>query len=438
MKYVTSPKLWLLNGLDLLFMDVDLPISEVDVVVVGGGAAGVAAAVGAARSGVSVCLIEQYGFLGGAATNSSVLTYCGFFDQTKEQVVRGVGQDFLDELKRQDLYRLETYINSGNTVVVLDQETTKRTLDELVRREGIDLLLHSTVFAAHADAETIRNVDVIHRGGTMRIAAKAFVDCSGDGALLRAANVPCHVSDVEERQASTLVMRIGGVAEDADFDSTSLNAALAAYHRETGIELVRSNGACVRMPLTRELMLLLADQHRDVFDVRELTRAERDARVTASRYVEAFSKHIRGWDGAYLASTGPQLGIREGRRLHGQATVTANDVVEARHRDADAIARCGWPMEDHAIPGSTSYSKIRDKKWYHIPYGAITSKDMDNLWAGGRLTSSDNRAFASLRVMGTSFATGQAAGVAAAMYSAKGHVDVARLRAGLREQGALI
>lgn len=419
-------------------MDVGLPVTEVDVVVVGGGAAGVAAAIGAARYGLRVCLIEQYGFLGGAATNSSVLAYCGFFDQTKEQVVRGIGQNFLNELEKQDLYHLETFSNSGNTVVVLDQETTKRTLDEMIRGAGIDLLLHSTLFAAHTDDMAVQSVDVIHRGGGMRVAAKAFVDCSGDGALLAAAGIPTHVSPVAERQASTLVMRVGGVAEDADLTPASMDAALVGYQEETGIELVRSNGTCVRMPVTQELMLLLADQYTDVLDVRELSRAECDARILASRYIDAFSKRLCGWRDAHLASTGPQLGIRESRRLLGVDSVAAEDVVLARHREEDAIARCGWPMEDHATPSSTSYSQIRGKKWYHIPYGAITSEHKENLWAGGRLVSSDNRAFASLRVMGTAFATGHAAGLAAAIYSEHGHVDVARLRFALEKQGALV
>lgn len=419
-------------------MNPDVPVTDVDVVVIGGGAAGVAAAVGAARSGASVCMVEQYGFLGGAATNSSVLAYCGFFDQTKEQVVRGIGQDFLDELHRQDIYRLETFQNSGNTVVVLDLETTKATLDEMVRSAGVDLLLHSTLFSADVEDGSIKSVDVIHRGGIARVRGKAFVDCSGDGALLRASGAATHVSAVDSRQASTLVMRVGGVTEEADTSLEAMDAALDAYATKTGVRLPRSNGTCVRMPISRELMLLLADQHMDALDVRELTEAEQQARVLTRKYLEAFKGTLAGWDGAFLASTGPQIGIRESRRMLGLQSVSARDVIEARQRPTDAIARCGWPMEDHAIPGETSYSQIRDKKWYHIPYGAITSKDIGNLWAGGRLVSADNQAFASLRVMGTAFATGHAAGVAAATHAAQGSVDIEVLREALITQKALV
>lgn len=124
--------------------------------------------------------------------------------------------------------------------------------------------------------------------------------------------------------------------------------------------------------------------------------------------------------------------------MRGLDTVTAADVSAGRKRPADAVARCGWPMEDHLVPGLTEYGGIKDKGWYDIPYGAICSANRVNLWAGGRLTSSDSRAYASLRVMGTSFATGHACGVAAAMYCDSGRHDRGRTRHMLHDQGALI
>ena len=409
-----------------------------DVVVVGGGAAGVAAAVSAARAGARVCLIERYGFLGGAATNSSVLAYCGFFDQTKEQVVRGIGQDFLDELERQELMHLETSPATGNTIVVLDLETTKSVLDNLVRSAGVEVLFHSTLVAAETAGDRITAVTVAHRGGTLHLTGAAFVDCSGDGALLQAAGAQFQLSPPERRQASTLVMRVGGVSEDADLSTEAMDAAFAAYRAATGRVLTRSNSTCVRMPRSRELMLLLVDEHIDVLDVHDLSRAEQDGREKARHYLEALKASVPGWSSAYLASTGPQIGIREARRMLGRDSVSADDVLTARRRPDDGIARCGWPMEDHATPGSTTYSGIRGRKWYDIPYGAVTSANLDNLWGAGRLTSSDSRSFASLRVMGTSFATGHAAGLAAAMHRSTGSVDVAKLRGLLLDQGALL
>lgn len=411
---------------------------EFDVVIVGGGAAGVGAALGAARSGASVCLIEMYGFLGGAATNGSVLTHCGFFDQTKEQVVRGTGQQVLDKLEERKLYQAQTMEESGNTVVLLDMETTKSVYDELIDEAGVTLFLHSHLVSAEASDGIITSVQFAHRGGTVTVAGRSFIDCSGDGALIAAASADHTVSPVDERQASTLVLRIGRVDEDADLSWPGMERAVDAYAEKTGVTLVRKSGIAVRLPVSREVFLLLADQHRDVLDVAELTRAEIEARQLGWHYFNAFRESLAGWESSFLSATGPQLGIRESRRLVGVDSVSADDVSDARKRPDDAVARCGWPMEDHVEPGVTQYGGIKDKGWYHIPYGAICSASTENLWAGGRLVSSDNRAFASLRVMGTALATGHACGVAAAVYAQHGRHDYALTRQGLEQQGALV
>lgn len=410
-----------------------------DVVVIGGGAAGIAAAVGAAQTGASVCIVEKYGFLGGAATNSSVLTHCGFFDQTKTQVVKGVGQQVLDRLDERHIYQTQTMNETGNTVVLLDLETTKSVYDDLVVSSGVQLLLHTQLIDATTDdGGNITHVVLAHRGGQMTVHAQAFIDCSGDGALIAASGAAALVSQSHERQASTLVMRVGGVAEDADLSEAGMKAAVKAYTDQTGIALVRQSGIGVRMPATREVMLLLVDQHIDALSVHDLTKAEVESRQLSWRYLDAFTKFLPGWQSGFLAATGPQIGIRETRRMKGRDAVEAEDVSQGRKRPEDAIARCGWPMENHVAPGITDYGGIKNRGWYHIPYGAICSATTDNLWAGGRLVSSDNRAYASLRVMGTSFATGHAAGVAAAIYADSGHHDYAKVRNVLEEQGALI
>ncbi|QYN26400.1 FAD-dependent oxidoreductase [Amycolatopsis sp. DSM 110486] len=409
-----------------------------DVVVVGGGAAGVAAAVSAAQTGARVCLVERHGYLGGAAVASSVLTYCGFFDRSHGQVVAGVGQRFLDRLDELDLYLTHTSAESGNKVVLLDLETTKRVFDSLVVEAGVTVFLHATVFSASTVGDRVTTIAVAHPGGRLRIEGDAFVDCSGDGVLLEAAGADATVLPAEERQASTLVMRVGGVREDGDLTHAGMSSAVSAYRRATGVTLPRDHGVTVRLPVSREIMVLVADQHRDVLDVAETTSAEIEGRQLAMHYFRALRTGMRGWESSFLAATGPELGIRETRRLAGLTAITADDVTTGRKRPHEVVARGGWPMEDHAVPGVVSHHGIKDDGWYDIPYGSITSASLRNLWAGGRLVSSDGRAYGSVRVMGTAFATGHAGGVAAALFARSGVVHRAEVQEVLRQQGALL
>lgn len=410
---------------------------DFDVVVVGGGAAGVAAAIGASASGARVCLIERHGCLGGAAVASSVLTYCGFFDRSHEQVIAGVGQQFLDRLAKLDLLQTHTTQESGNKVVLLDLETTKRVLDSMVVDAGVTVFFHADVFAAEADADRVTTLEFNHPGGRVTVSATSFVDCSGDGALLNAAQVGVHVSPVEFRQASTMVMRVGGVDEDGDMSRESVQAAVRSYAATFGVPMGREHGAMVRLPLSREVMVLIADQHRDMLDVTDSSWAELDARRDAGHYFEALRSSVPGWSSSFLAATGPDIGVRESRRLLGRTSVTGEDVSEGRRRE-HVIARGGWPMEDHASKGQTRYGRIRDDHWYDIPYDSIVSVTHANVWAGGRLTSSDDRAYGSIRVMGTAFGTGHAAGVAAALSAQGEEPSIDAVQHCLRQQGALL
>ncbi|MFB7631387.1 FAD-dependent oxidoreductase [Streptomyces sp. NPDC056149] len=411
---------------------------EFDVVVVGGGSAGVAAAVGAARAGCRTRLIEKYGFLGGAATAASVSIYCGFFDQRRRRVVDGVGGRVLRRLREAGGYQEGSFPWSGNTFVLLDVETTKAALDRETSAAGVDVRLHSTVVAARRQDGRVREIEVSDPAGRHRIAAGAFVDASGDGALCALAGAGVRVTPLAERQTSTLVCRYGGVVPGADLSREGVQAAVAAHNRCSPEPLPREKGVLARLPVTGEVLGLLVDEHVDALDAAALTGAEVSARRQARAYLDAFRTHLSGWEHACLLGTGPQLGIREGRRLHAREEVCGADALAARKRPRESIARCGWPVEVHSGQGATRFVPIEGKGWYDIPYGAICSADVDNLWAAGRLTGSDAEAFASLRVMGTAFATGHAAGVAAALYASGTRHVVPAVRAELLRQGACV
>lgn len=437
--------------------------TRVDVVVAGGGAAGIAAAVGASRAGANVRLLERYPFLGGAATISSVLTFCGFFDQSRHQVTAGVGEDVLKRLRQRGVYRelagtsmtrdgsalAEQTIEvtdttgpnldwTGNHFILLDLETTKLVYDEVVTEAGVDVRLHSTVIGARREEGRVAEVVVNSRGGNETVVADSFVDATGDGALLAAAGAAVRVAPVGERQTSTLVCRFSGLRPDADLSSDGVSAALDEHTARTGVTFPRRGGIMVRLPITGQIFALLVDEQTDALDAGNLTDDEMSGRRQAWHYLSAFREHLNGWHEAYLVETGPQLGLRETRHLRGREELVRQDVVSARKRPGESIGRCGWPIEDHAGPGITRYGVIAGGGHYDIPYGVITSANTDNLWAAGRLTAADHDAYASVRVMGTAFATGHAAGVAAAL-SARGiHHDVAAIRAELTRQGALL
>jgi hypothetical protein len=397
------------------------------------------AAIGAAQAGASVHLIERYPFLGGAAIASSVLSYCGFFDQRRELVVGGVGGDLLARLRAGGAYEEITFKWSGNTVVLIDPEFTKLALDAMIADAGVSLGLHSYLAAARCTGAQIIAITAITAGRERRIGGSVFVDASGDGNLAQAAGASLSVLPAAERQAATLSMRIGGVKPDAPISSELMRQAVAEHNAANERQLVRDHGPAARLPLTGEITMQIVDQCVDALDAHDLTRAETAARVQAWDYLNAFRNSMPGWEDAYLVGTGPQIGVRETRHIVGRYEITATDVLSARRRPDDGIARCGWPLEAHYGIGSTKYTPIEGRAFYDIPLDALRSIDRDNLWAAGRLVSSDTDAYCSLRVMGTAFATGQAAGVAAALQAKLGVAAApAAVREELARQGALV
>lgn len=408
-------------------------------VVVGGGSAGIGAAIGAAHTGAAVHVLERHPYLGGAAIASSVLSYCGFYDQRRELVVDGVGGDLLARLRAGNASEEITFKWSGNTVVLIDPEFTKLTLDAMLTDAGVSLGLHSHLTAATCTGAEITDVTAITSGLERRISAAVFVDASGDGNLAHAAGASLAVLPAHERQAATLSMRIGGVRPDAPISSELMRQAVAEHNRVSERKLARDHGPAARLPLSGEVTMQIVDQSVDALDAHDLTRAETDARIQAWAYLNAFRNSMPGWEDAYLVGTGPHIGVRETRHLVGRYEVTAEDVLSARRRPEDGIARCGWPLEAHHGIGSTRYTPIEGRAFYDIPLDALRSVDRDNLWAAGRLVSCDPQAYCSLRVMGTAFATGQAAGVAAALQARLGTAPApASVREELARQGALV
>jgi hypothetical protein len=413
-----------------------------DVAVVGAGAAGVGAAVGAAQTGARTILIEKNPYFGGAATHSSVLTYCGFFTQGEpyEQIVGGVGQKVLDKLSRMGMYDgPRRTARTGTVIVLLDPEVTKLALDQCVLDAGVEPLLHAQVIGAETSNGRVQAVTCVDHSGYVTIEASAFVDASGEANLTSLAGGGVVFGNGEGHlQAATLMIRIGGVAADAHAHPLQVEQAVMKAKAAGITGLTKELGTIVRMPGCNDVLAILCDEEVNGLDAGSLTRAEISGRRQAWAYLEAFRRYLPGFEQAYLVQTGPQIGIRETRHIVGEYTLTGEDVLQAKRFD-DAIARGGWPVELHPEPGQPNvWYQIKDQSYYDIPLRSLKVKGMDNLWASGRIIDCDPMAFASARVMGTAFATGHAAGVAAALSLNDAAVDANAVRAELLRQDAII
>lgn len=416
------------------------PIERYDVVVAGGGAAGVAAAVGAARAGAHTLLVERYGFLGGAATNALVLSYCGFFTpgEAPARTIGGVGAELLAGLSALGFDIAPVRSKSGNWIVILDVEAVKLALDRLVLGAGVALNLHTRLVAVARNGSRIDAVTVADHRGLRDIEAAAFVDATGEASLAAFAAVPmsqpggrgAHV------QPASFPIVIDGIAPDAPFDRELMTRLIERYNATATLPIARADGGPVfRLPFSHNVWWMTIDIATDGISGDDLARAETSAREQAWACVALLRQHP-GFENAHLAASGPQIGIRESRRPRSLRDVTAADGREGR-RAADGIARASWPMEIHEGPGRARFVPIGGAGFFDVPHGALQPVGVDNLRLAGRVIGADREAYGSVRVMGTAFATGHAAGVSAAL-RARGVDDIGAVRRVLLEQGALI
>ncbi|WP_018697967.1 FAD-dependent oxidoreductase [Amorphus coralli] len=417
--------------------------ADYDVLVAGGGAGGIGAALGAAKAGAKVCLVEKYGFLGGAATNAQVLAYCGFFQQGNEpiQAVGGAGEQVLGALRKLGVgaepYHSET---TGNWIVLLDPERLKVALDRLCAEHGIDVMLHTRLAAVSRTASRVEAATLAGMDGRSQVGAEAYVDASGDANMALVAGLPFRVGDEEKHlQAGTMPMRVGGLNPSVKIDREAIKAAVAAYNARGNDPIHRNDGGIyTRVPGSGDFWWLIIDREMTDLSSRTFTRAEQRAREMALALVDILREQVPGFENAWLAQTGPQIGIRESRHPAARYEITHEDVVEGRLRE-DGIARGAWPIELHKEAGKPLYEKIGARGYFHVPLDAVRARGLDNVWYGGRVIGADSLAYGSIRVMGTAFATGEAAGTAAALSARSGRAPAAdQVREALTAQGAII
>jgi len=408
-----------------------------DIVVIGGGSAGVAAAVAAARLGAKVALVERYGFLGGAATNALIMTYDGFLYRREqpEWAVGGIGRELLDRLAKFSSPVEPVLSPNRNWVLPFNTESAKAALDDLVLEAGVAVHLHALLIDVRRRDDRIASVIVADHLGRVEIVADAFIDASGEGDLSALAGVPMAFAE-QPRYAASLCARIAGVSPEVLVDRALLAQIGAAVPENERLATLRADGGFVlRLPENGDLWWMGVDVLTDGLSSGSLGEGEQKCRATAWAFIRQM-RRIPGCERATLVATGVQLGVRETRHPLARHMISEAEAL-AGHRVANPIARAAWQLERHDTPGRPTMAFIGGEGFYDIPAESIRAATIENLWLAGRTVGADRAAFSSLRVMGTGFATGQAAGVAAAM-ALQGRPDYAALKAALLDQGAIL
>ena len=432
----------------------DIPVAgEFDVVVIGGGPAGLMAAVAASRAGRSTLLVERYGFLGGASTMGGLSTYCGMHARVHgedRQVIHGYADELLERIDAMGgLNAPHLTIEDKIQAIAFDISVAKMAADDLVLAGGGELLFHAMAVGVVMRSDTeIDAVIIESKSGRQAVRGRIFIDGSGDADLAAWSGAPYEVSP--KLLYPSLMFRINGVdpvrAGDAwrtigRLMDEAETAGTHTFPRKKPIVRPQRNPIEWRSNLTQ---LSNSDGSPvDGTDVRQLTHGEIEGR-RQSRDVFAFIKQVTpGFEDAYIVDLATQIGIRETRRIVGTYQLTERDILDCVDFD-DTIGVNGWPVEAHVAGDVTfKFPDAEDSRGFnHLPFRMIVPQVVDNLYVVGRCASMTQWGQSSARVSGPCFAMGQAAGTAADLALtagvAVGDIDVPELQRRLIIDGAYL
>src|SRR5712675_70392 len=426
---------------------------EYEVVVLGGGPAGIAAAVAAASDGRRTLLIERYGFLGGMGTAAGVTNFCGLYANVHgemHRVVQGIASDLLARIDRLGGLNAPHLILGKIFAQAYDTAAYKIAADDLLAAHKVDILFHALGAGVVMDGTRVTALMVETKGGRQAVLADIFIDCSGDGDLAAWAGAPYEVGDnAGGMMYPSMMFRLNGIDPEKAGDAWRTIPALmekaeaAGTHRfprKTAIVRPQRSGIEWRVNFTQ----LAREDGSAVsgIDPDQMTRGEIEGRRQAVQAFE-FLRTVPGFEKSYIVDLPPQLGIRETRRVIGGYMLSGEDVLGCASFE-DSIGVNGWPMEQH-VAGDVifKFPPIPESRGFNeLPYRMLTPLGIDNLLVAGRCASMTHDGQSAARVSGACFAMGEAAGTAAAL-ALSGNTNprdiaVDRLQTQLKQQGAFI
>lgn len=386
-------------------------MKKYNLIVVGGGFTGCAAALSAAREGLSVLLIEKGNAMGGAAAQCMVIPYMPYWTKIngeKFYLSSGVFSEINERLMEHKAY-------DGRSV--FNDEFLKIVLNDMLSEAGVEILFHTMLVGATQEDGVVKSIQVANKAGLMTLEADYFVDATGDANLAYFAGFPYQLGREEDNlcQPMTLCFRIGGVDTD-HLDRAKVNRVYKEFKAQGKIKNPREDllifstliDGMVHMNSTRVIKL----NPTDPFD---FSKAEVEARKQVLEIFEFLKNNIEEFKNSELISSAPEIGVRESRMIQGEYWLTG-DELKTCPKFEDSIALGNYDMDIHSPDGEgTSHYYFKQGEYYSIPYRCLIPKGSKNLLVGGRCISADHYAQASIRIMPIVCTLGQAAGTAIAV-----------------------
>ncbi len=396
-------------------------VAEAEVVVLGGGPSGIAAATAAARAGARTLLLERYGFLGGMGTAAMVTNFCGLhaqIDGAIVQVVHGVADDLLARIAALDGLKEPHTVLARAAAQAYDVAAYKCAADDLLVAAGAAMRFHVLATGCVMDGTRIDALLVETKSGRGAVRGECFIDCSGDADLAAWAGAPYEKSD--HLAYPTMMFRVANVDDaralrDGRPHIRALMDAAEArgdfrFARKGVIINAQKHPGEWRCNVTQ---IAVGNRAVDATDAEEFSAAELEGRRQVRDFFRFLRQDVPGFEQAYLLEIAPQLGVRETRRIVGAYQVTGDDVLAGRDFP-DPIGVNPWPLERH-LKGDVEWRFADGRPYNQLPYRCLLPRGIDNLLVAGRCASATPEGQSAIRVSGPCFVMGQAAGTAAAL-----------------------